>query len=47
MTTSVKAAGTGTAEVEGEDSARGGIEPGHAPRDTGGHLHIPLALARN
>ncbi|MGC0335499.1 hypothetical protein RKD20_000533 [Streptomyces sp. SLBN-8D4] len=40
MTTSVTA-GTGTAELEGEDPARGGIELSHVLRDTDGHLHIP------
>ncbi|MFF7645718.1 hypothetical protein ACFZCX_36605 [Streptomyces canus] len=46
MTTSVTA-GTGTAELEGEGPARGGIELSHVLRDTDGHLHIPPALARD
>ncbi|MFF1720719.1 hypothetical protein [Streptomyces sviceus] len=45
MTTSVTA-GTGRADLE-EEPARGGVELGHALRDTDGHLPIPLALARN
>ncbi|MFF4031043.1 hypothetical protein ACFYZ2_14990 [Streptomyces sviceus] len=40
-------AGTGTAELEGEEPARGGVELGHAPRDTDGHLPVPPALAGN
>ncbi len=40
MTASVTA-GTGTAELEGEAPARGGVELGHAPRDTGGHPANP------
>ncbi|MYT03537.1 MULTISPECIES: hypothetical protein [Streptomyces] len=46
MTTSVTA-GTGRAELEGEEPARGGVELGHALRDTDGPLPVPLALARN
>jgi hypothetical protein len=46
MTTSVTA-GTGTAELEVEDPARGGIELHQAPRGTDGHPPIPLNLARN
>jgi len=46
MTTSVTA-DTGRAEPAGEEPARGGVELGHALRDTDGHLPLPLALARN
>jgi hypothetical protein len=46
MTTSVTA-GTGTAELEGEGPARGGIEFSHALRAADGHPLVPLDLARN